>query len=72
MWVGGSMGGIPTAPTDPIFWMHHAEIDRIWAEWQAVNPGQNPSLAGTAAIMDPWTENEQDTRDITALGYTYV
>jgi len=72
VWVGGSMGGIPTAPTDPIFWMHHAEIDRIWAEWQAVNPGQNPSLAGAAAIMDPWTENEQDTRDITALGYTYV
>lgn len=72
VWVGGSMGGILTAPTDPVFWMHHAEIDRIWAEWQVVNPGQNPNLVGAAAIMDPWTENEQDTRDITALGYTYV
>ena len=20
---------------DPVFWMHHAEIDRIWAAWQA-------------------------------------
>ncbi len=50
VWVGGSMGGILTAPTDPIFWMHHAEIDRIWAEWQRANPGQNPSLAGAAAI----------------------
>jgi tyrosinase len=72
VWVGGSMGGIPTAPTDPVFWMHHAEIDRIWAEWQAANPGQNPNLVGAAATMDPWTENEQDTRDIAALGYTYV
>ncbi|HEX9859093.1 MAG TPA: tyrosinase family protein [Paracoccaceae bacterium] len=72
VWVGGSMSLITTAPTDPIFWMHHCEIDRIWAAWQAANPGQNPSLAGAAAIMDPWPENEVATRDIAALGYTYV
>lgn len=72
VWVGGSMLGFATAPADPVFWMHHAEIDRIWAEWQAANPGQNPNLAGAAAIMDPWTENEVATRDITALGYAYV
>lgn len=72
VWVGGTMGSITTAPADPVFWMHHAEIDRIWAEWQSTNPGQNPTLAGAAAIMDPWTETEVDTRDITALGYTYA
>ncbi len=71
-WVGGSMGSIPFAPCDPIFWMHHCEIDRIWAEWQAANPGQNPTLAGPALIMDPWTETEVGTRDIMALGYRYV
>jgi len=52
--------------------LHHAEIDRIWAEWQAANPGQHPNLPGAAAIMDPWPENETATRDITALGYTYL
>lgn len=72
VWVGGSMRLVPTAPCDPIFWMHHCEIDRLWAEWQAANPGQNPSLAGTAATMDPWMETEADTRDVTALGYTYA
>jgi tyrosinase len=72
VWVGGSMQGITTAPTDPVFWMHHAEIDRIWAEWQIANPGLHPPLAGAAAIMDPWPETETDTRDITALGYVYV
>jgi len=72
VWVGGSMGVVPTAPADPVFWMHHAEIDRIWAEWQVANPGQNPNLVGATAIMDPWSENEVDTRDITALGYVYV
>ncbi len=66
------MGGILTAPADPTFWMHHAEIDRIWSVWQTVNPGQNPSLAGASAVMDPWTETEVDTRDITALGVVYV
>ena len=72
VWVGGSMGGIPTAPCDPVFWMHHAEIDRIWAEWQTAHLGQNPTLAGAAGTMDPWSETEVDTRNITALGYTYA
>jgi tyrosinase len=72
VWVGGSMGGIPTAPADPVFWMHHAEIDRIWSVWQVANPGQNPALAGAAAIMDPWPETEVDTRDSAALGVVYV
>jgi tyrosinase len=72
VWVGGSMMAFFSAPTDPVFWMHHCEIDRIWAEWQTANPGQNPALAGAAAIMDPWSETEVDTRDVEALGYTYV
>jgi tyrosinase len=72
VWVGGSMGSIPTAPADPVFWMHHAEIDRIWSVWQAANPGQNPALAGAAAVMDPWPETEVDTRDSAALGVVYV
>jgi tyrosinase len=72
VWVGGSMRAFATAPADPVFWMHHAEIDRIWAAWQAANPGQDPPLAGAAAVMDPWPETEADTRDITALGYVYV
>ena len=23
-----------TSPNDPIFWLHHANIDRIWSAWQ--------------------------------------
>jgi tyrosinase len=72
VWVGGSMGSILTAPCDPVFWMHHAEIDRLWSVWQASHVGQNPPLAGAAAVMDPWPETETDTRDIGALGYTYA
>src|SRR5262249_33461289 len=44
VWVGGSMGSVPTAPADPIFWMHHCNIDRLWWQWQKTpgNAGKNP------------------------------
>jgi hypothetical protein len=32
-WVGGHMGG-GASPNDPIFFMHHCNIDRLWAMWQ--------------------------------------
>jgi len=31
----GTMDSIPSSPYDPIFWLHHANVDRLWAEWQA-------------------------------------
>jgi tyrosinase len=73
-WVGGSMGSIPTAPADPIFWMHHCNIDRLWWQWQNTpqGTGKNPPLTGAAAVMDPWSYVEADTRDIAGLGYAYV
>lgn len=30
------------SPLDPIFWLHHSNIDRLWAEWLTRNPGQLP------------------------------
>lgn len=36
------MGVVPWAANDPVFWLHHCNIDRLWASWnQAGNP--NPS-----------------------------
>src|SRR6476620_1495311 len=38
------MGQVPWAANDPIFWMHHCNIDRIWASWN--NAGHaNPTTA---------------------------
>jgi tyrosinase len=39
-----NMGDVPTAAGDPIFWLHHANIDRVWASWNAAGRA-NP--AGT-------------------------
>ena len=67
-----AMARISVSPADPIFWLHHANIDRIWADWQGRNPGKNPVLSGNAAIMDPWPETAPQLRSITTLGYSYI
>ncbi|WP_129841044.1 tyrosinase family protein [Streptomyces sp. RFCAC02] len=36
--VGGLLGAVPTAAQDPLFWLHHANVDRLWAAWLA-RPG---------------------------------
>ncbi len=35
------MGSVPWAARDPVFWIHHANIDRIWASWNRAG-GKNP------------------------------
>jgi tyrosinase len=75
IWVGGTMSDAAVSPADPIFWLHHANLDRLWWTWYnngAAGNHQNPSLSGADALMDPWSYQEADTRDIAALGYSYV
>jgi tyrosinase-like protein/polyphenol oxidase-like protein len=38
--VGGWMGSVPTAAKDPIFWLHHCNIDRLWDVWIASGGGR--------------------------------
>ena len=67
-----AMAKITVSPADPLFWLHHAQIDRLWAQWQLANPGKNPTLSGINATLDPWVEKESQVRSITTLGYRYV
>lgn len=43
--IGDDMGFVPSAAFDPIFWLHHCQVDRIWAMWQATHPGDYMSPA---------------------------
>ena len=77
--VDSTMNDLSNAPADPIFWMHHANIDRLWAMWQWDHPDEHPALAAgdvddkqqPANVFDPWPEQETDTRATLQLGYTY-
>lgn len=69
---GGTMSRIETAPADPLFWLHHAQVDRIWSIWQQSHPGQGPSVpSGPSDRLDPWPETVAQMASITALRYTY-
>ena len=44
--VGGDMGEVPTAAADPIFWVHHCHIDRLWAAWINAGAGRRSRVLG--------------------------
>jgi tyrosinase len=43
--IGGpqNMGSVPTAAGDPIFWLHHCNIDRLWESWNRIPNRTNPA-----------------------------
>jgi tyrosinase len=78
--VGNStdMGQIPTAAGDPIFWMHHCNIDRLWASWNKAgraNPKGAAFLSKTFVFADHTGKRVVakigDFLDIAPLHYTY-
>ena len=69
--IQGTMNDIMYSPADPIFWLHHAFVDRQWAVWQQSHPGLMPELAGPDRVLDPWSEIVDDAMSISNLGYAY-
>ena len=54
------MGDARISPLDPLFYCHHANIDRIWSEWQREQADNgntsniNPDLNSEDTKMYPW------------------
>jgi tyrosinase len=99
-WVHGLVGGVnpqnevqglmshpDTAALDPIFWLHHANIDRLWEVWRRnppthVDPTEARWLDGPASIgeraftlpkpnVPAWTYTPREMVNLKALGYDY-
>ena len=66
----GDMFSNLTASYDPIFWPIHANIDRLWWEWQQHHPESFP--ADLDAVLTPWSYAARDTLDMYRFGYEYV
>jgi len=78
---GGSISSIPTAARDPLFFLLHANVDRLWAKWQRLNSrynaGQLASFGPTGTnrighnvndTMWPWNQITAPPRPSTAPG----
>jgi tyrosinase len=62
----GHMSMVPYASFDPAFWLHHTNVDRLCAMWQAINP--NTFVTSQASSNDTVTTAEGTIENIrTAL-----
>jgi len=81
----GLMSDPSIAGLDPIFYLHHGNIDRMWAVWNVTLGNANPNdvnwLHGPTTNGQPdfqmpkdgawWTFTPSDLADFTQLNYTY-
>jgi tyrosinase len=77
--VGGIMA-TAASPLDPIFWLHHAQIDRLWGRWLRLGQGRmnptDPRWLGQPysfydAARTKQTQTPADVLSTQALGYRY-
>lgn len=83
--IGDWMGGFNTAGLDPIFWVHHANIDRLWEVWRGrnvqpphVDPTDGAWLTGetfnfhdASGTPVTFTSDQVVTTTADRLGYRY-
>ncbi len=70
--VGGTMNSA-SSPSDPVFWLHHANIDRLWAQWQTAHPKAKTPNSATVLQPSPLLGVKVATQlDIATLGYSYA
>jgi tyrosinase len=79
-WTGGDMATF-LSPLDPLFWLHHSNIDRIWDRWNRFG-GANPTdvmwlnfaFSGqfVTTVGGGWNPAVSNLLDIEWLGYRYT
>jgi hypothetical protein len=77
--IGGAFSPSATAAADPIFYAHHANVDRFWAHWSKAHPDFKPQSAAFGAQPFCFYDESGKPKYVTAadflnpdlLGYTY-
>jgi tyrosinase len=71
-WIGGDMGTVTTAAYDPIFYIHHCNVDRIWAIWQTIHGIDSVPSYMRDVVLQPFKMTVKDVLDINSLNYEYA
>lgn len=64
------------SPLDPLFWLHHCNVDRLWALWQIAGHA-TPSFSGdfNGQFVDtsgnPINVTPDQAKDFRAMGFSY-
>jgi tyrosinase len=81
----GTIADPEVSPNDPVFFVHHANLDRLWAEWEKLHPdnyADGPHGLGRDGLMEPFPKYNDERinahgitpgsmLDTEQLGYTY-
>ena len=77
----GWMGSFFTAALDPVFWLHHANLDRLWQVWLDADPAHVQPTGDDAWAATSWSFPRvgggtvswrvDEVLDLAALGYAY-
>ena len=66
--MGGDMACLETAGYDPIFFLHHGNVDYLWAFWQEVariNGNSNPTIPRFDQPLEPYSNKVYNDNDRT-------
>jgi hypothetical protein len=57
--VGGDMA-VMTSPNDPVFFLHHAMVDKIWNDWQLVKSDRMTTVSGFTKTVKTFNDPRAD------------
>jgi hypothetical protein len=60
----GLMGWVPTAGFDPVFWLHHSNIDRVWQQWTNSPNGKMITLEELKSIEWPYVFFDENGKKV--------
>ncbi len=69
--VNGNMANVLTAAKDPVFWLHHSNIDRMWEEWLRKCNGR-ASPIDTAWLNNTYTFFNENGNAVSMTGSQVV
>jgi tyrosinase len=68
--VGNEMSDLFSSPNDPVFFVHHGQVDRVWAIWQGLDPvNRQYALAQTNTYFNMPPSANTTLNDTVQLGF---